>query len=168
MLGKPSPVVPAASDDIEPGIQETVRIPPGNPQDVWVTSNPPGAKAVMDGDVSHGCATPCMLQATPGIHHLTVAQDGFQTQYREIHVGDGASDIPMITLSQPTGTLMLTTNPAGANIWINGKMLEQTTPAQLSLSPGSYTVTVAKDGRTQTQNIQLHESPLYLRIPLRQ
>ena len=168
MLGKPSPVVPAASDDIEPGIQETVRIPPGTPQDVWVTSNPPGAKAVMDGDVSHGCATPCMLQGTPGVHHLTVAQDGFQTQYREIHVGDGASEIPMITLSQPTGTLMLSTNPAGANIWINGKMLEQTTPAQLSLSPGSYTVTVAKDGRTQTQNIQLHESPLYLRIPLRQ
>jgi hypothetical protein len=122
----------------------------------------------MDGEVSHGCATPCMLQATPGVHHLTVAQDGFQTEYREIHVGDGASEIPMITLRQPTGTLMLMTNPAGANIWINGKMLEQTTPAQLSLSPGSYTVTVAKDGRSQTQNIQLHESPLYLRIPLSQ
>src|SRR6185312_11692709 len=80
MLGKPSPVVPAASDDIEPRIQEAVRIPPGTPQDVWVTSNPPGAKAVVDGDLSHGCATPCMLQATPGVHHLTVAQDGFQTQ----------------------------------------------------------------------------------------
>jgi hypothetical protein len=168
MLAKPSPVVPAPLSETEPGIQETVHIPPETPQDVWVTSNPPGAKAVMDGDVSRGCATPCMLQATSGVHHLTVAQDGFQTEYREIHVGDSASEIPMITLRQPTGTLMLITNPAGANIWINGKMLDQTTPAQLPLSPGNYTVTVAKDGRTQTQNIQLHESPLYLRIPLRQ
>ena len=168
MMAKPSPLVPAPSNDTDPGIRETVRIPPGNPRDVWVTSNPPGAKAVMDGEVSRGCATPCMLQATPGVHHLTVAQEGFQTEYREIHVGDGASEIPTITLRQPTGTLMLMTNPAGANIWINGKMLEQTTPAQLSLSPGSYTVTVAKDGRSQTQNIQLHENPLYLRIPLSQ
>ena len=168
MLAKPSPVVPAPLNETEPEIRETVRIPAGNPQDVWVTSNPPGAKAVMDGEVSRGCATPCMLQATPGVHHLTVGQEGFQTEYREIHVGDGASEIPMITLRQPTGTLMLMTNPAGANIWINGKMLDKTTPAQLSLSPGSYTVTVAKDGRSQTQNIQLHENPLYLRIPLGQ
>jgi tRNA A-37 threonylcarbamoyl transferase component Bud32 len=168
MLAKPSPVVPAPLIETEPGIRETVRIPPANPQDVWVTSNPPGAKAVMDGEVSRGCATPCMLQATPGVHHLTVAQEGFQMEYREIHVGDGASEIPMIALRQPTGTLMLMTNPAGASIWINGKMLEQKTPAQLSLTPGSYTVTVAKDGRSETQNIQLHESPLYLRIPLSQ
>ena len=168
MLAKPDLVVPAPLSETAPAIRETVRIPPGNPQDVWVTSNPPGAKAVMDGDVSHGCATPCMLQATPGVHHLTVAQEGFQTEYREIHVGDGASEVPTIALRQPTGTLMLMTNPAGANIWINGKMLEQTTPAQVSLAPGSYTVTVAKDGRSQTQNIQLHESPLYLRIPLSQ
>src|SRR5579883_2003158 len=54
MLAKPSPVVPAPLSDTDPGIKETVRIPPANPQDVWVTSNPPGAKAVMDGDVSHG------------------------------------------------------------------------------------------------------------------
>jgi hypothetical protein len=167
MLAKPSPVVPPPRDT-DPEIRETVRIPPATPQDVWVTSNPPAAKAVMDGDVSRGCATPCMLQATSGVHHLTVAQEGFQTEYREIHVGDGASEVPTITLRQPTGTLMLMTNPAGANIWINGKMLEQTTPAQLSLPPGSYKVTVAKDGRTQTEDIQLHESPLYLRIPLSQ
>jgi hypothetical protein len=168
LLGKPSPMVPPPPSDTETGIRETVRIPPATPQDVWVTSNPPGAKAVMDGEVSRGCATPCMLQATAGVHHLTVAQEGFQTEYREIHVGDGASEVPTITLRQPTGTLMLMTSPAGANIWINGQMLEQTTPAQLSLSPGSYKVTVAKDGRTQTQEIQLHENPLYLRIPLSQ
>jgi serine/threonine-protein kinase len=168
VLAKPSPVAAPPVPDGDAGIRETVRIPPAAPQDVWVTSNPPGAKAVMDGEVSRGCATPCMLQATSGVHHLTVAQNGFQTEYREIHVGDAASEIPTITLRQPTGTLMLMTNPAGANIWINGKMLEQTTPAQLSLSPGNYTVTVAKDGRSQTQDIQLHESPLYLRIPLSQ
>jgi serine/threonine protein kinase len=167
ILGKPSPIVtPPVADD--PGIRETVRIPAGAPQDVWVTSNPPGAKAIMDGDVRDGCATPCMLRALPGVHHLTVAQNGFQTEYREIQVGDSAQEIPMIALRQPTGTLMLMTNPAGANIWLNGKMLDQTTPAQLTLSPGDYTVTVAKDGRSQTQKIQLHESPFYLRIPLNQ
>ncbi|HWD98161.1 MAG TPA: protein kinase [Bryobacteraceae bacterium] len=168
MLAKPSPIATPPVADVDLGIRETVRIPAGAPQDVWVTSNPPGAKAIMDGDVRDGCATPCMLHAMPGIHHLTVAQNGFQTEYREIQVDDSAQEIPTITLHQPTGTLMLMTNPAGANIWLNGKMLDQTTPAQLTLSPGDYTVTVAKDGRSQTQKIQLHESPLYLRIPLSQ
>lgn len=179
VLGKPGPstpepepdgAAPPASAGIEPTaesiIRETVRIPAALPQDVWVTSNPPGARAVIDGDVSRGCATPCMMQATPGIHHLTIAQTGFQIEYRDIQIGDTAQEIPTITLRQPTGTLMLMTNPPGANVWINGRMLEQITPAQISLSPGPYTVTVARDGQSQTETIQLHESPLYLRIPL--
>ncbi len=167
MAAKPSPV-PVQPDTGERAIRETVRIPAAALHDVWVTSNPPGAKAVMDGDAKDGCATPCMLQAAPGIHHLTIVQAGFQPEYRDINVGETAVEIPEITLRRPFGTLMVTTNPAGANIFINGQQTPQITPAEISLPPGTYNVRVEKDGRSQSETVQLHESPLYLRLPLNQ
>lgn len=74
----------------------------------------------------------------------------------------------MITMRQPSGTLMLTTTPSGASIRINGRLLEQTTPAAITLPPGSYSVTVERGGRSQTQHVDLQDSPVYVRIPLNQ
>jgi hypothetical protein len=148
------------------GIRQTVHIPEAAAQDIWVATNPPGAKAVIDGDASRGCATPCMLQAAPGVHHLIILQNGFLPEYREIHVGAEPQDLPEITLRKPFGTLMLTSNPPGASIYINGQPVPQVTPAQLSLPPGTYDVRVEKDGRSEAETVQLHQGPLYLRLPL--
>jgi hypothetical protein len=63
---------------------------------------------------------------------------------------------------------MLNTDPPGATVRINGKAVPEITPAQITLPPGTYTVTVEKGGRAQTQRIELKESPIYLRIPLGQ
>ncbi len=83
-------------------------------------------------------------------------------------MGDTATDVPPISLRRPSGTLMLTTNPPGASVRINGKLESQVTPAQITLPPGTYSVTVEKGGRTQTQRIDLHEDTIYMRIPLDQ
>ena len=137
-------------------------------QDVWITTNPPGAKIVLDNDLSETCQAPCMLHSPPGVHHVTISDAGYLNEYREIHVGDTAQDIPLITLRQPSGTLMVTTVPAGATVRINGKSIPQLTPAQITLAPGSYSVTVEKNGHTQTQRVNMTESLLYLKIPLKQ
>jgi serine/threonine-protein kinase len=140
----------------------------GNTQDVWVTTNPPGAKIVLDNDLNQTCQAPCMLHSPQGVHHLTISDAGYQNEYREIHVGNTAQDIPLITLRQPSGTLMVTSVPPGAAVRINGKSIPQVTPAQVTLAPGTYTVTVEKNGRSQTQKIDMNESLLYLKIPLEQ
>ena len=145
---------------------EIVRIPPPRNQDVWVTTNPPGAKAALDDDLTQSCQTPCMLHGSTGVHRLTIAQAGYENESREIRIGDTAMDVPSISLRRPSGTLMLNTNPPGASVRINGKVIPEITPAQITLPPGSYSVTVEKEGRSQTQRIELRESPLYLRIPL--
>ncbi len=142
--------------------------PRGRLQDIWVTTNPPGAKVVLDDDLNGSCATPCMQHAPAGVHHLTVSQAGYLNEYREIHVTDGAQDIPLISLREPAGTLMLTTMPPGASIRINGQAIPERTPAAISLRPGSYSVTVEKDGQSQTQRIDVQDSPVYVRIPLGQ
>jgi hypothetical protein len=63
---------------------------------------------------------------------------------------------------------MLNTVPPGASIRINGQLISQVTPAAISLKPGSYSVTVEKGGLTETQRIDVQDSPVYVRIPLGQ
>jgi serine/threonine-protein kinase len=165
---KPSPLAPTdattARDTAPPTYPREA--PRGRLQDVWVTTNPPGAKAVLDGDLAMACQTPCMIHAATGTHNLTFSQAGYENEYREVHVGDTAADVPPVTLRKPSGTLMLTTNPPGANIRVNGQLVPQVTPAQIILPPGSYSITVEKGGKTQTQKVDITQSPTYLRIPL--
>jgi serine/threonine-protein kinase len=177
---KPSPLGPqtdhAAADNRAPidapapQVQETVRLPRGArsqpPQDLWVTTNPPGAKVVLDDDLNSSCRTPCMLHGPSGVHHLTVSQAGYLNEYREVHVGDTAQDVPLISLREVSGTLMITTVPPGASVRINGQLVQQVTPAAITLRPGVYSVTVEKNGKSQTEKVEVQQSPVFLQIPL--
>ena len=169
---KPSPLPPAEpAQETEPQprparkTREAQSAPP-RLQDVWVNTNPPGAKAVLDDDLSQACRTPCMVHAAGGVHNLTISQAGYENEYREIRVGDTAQDIPNITLRKPSGTLMLTTAPSGASVLVNGKLYRQVTPATIDLAPGTYSITVEKGGKSQTQDVKIEQGLVYLRIPL--
>jgi serine/threonine-protein kinase len=167
---KPSPFSSIAGVDAAPQSEprEVLRIPAAGLQDVWVVTNPPGAKAVLDDNFSQACQTPCMLRGATGLHHLNISEPGYENEYRDLHVADTALDVPPITLRRPSGTLMLTTNPPGASVRIDGKLTRDVTPAQITLAPGSYLVTVEKDGRSRTQRVEMQESLIYLRVPLDQ
>jgi serine/threonine-protein kinase len=174
---KPSPLAPPAKpeQDVEPLPVKPARTSPVRTtreaphlQDVWVSTNPPGAKAVLDDDLSQACRTPCMVHAATGIHNLTISQAGYENEYRELRIGDTAQDVPPITLRKPSGTLMLTTNPPGASVRVNGQLIQQVTPAQITLPPGNYSIAVEKGGRTQTQRVEIGQGMVYLAIPLNQ
>jgi hypothetical protein len=166
---KPSPLAEAVPFEAKPAAEpgQLPKFDSGRRfQDVWVSTNPPGAKAVLDDDLSMACQTPCMVHATPGTHNLTISEAGYENEYREIRIGDTAQDVPPITLRKPTGTLMLATDPPGANVRVNGQLVKEVTPAQLNLPPGSYSINVEKGGKSQTQQVQIQQSTVYLRIPL--
>jgi serine/threonine protein kinase len=167
-VAKPSPLAPPAKTEVdaEPAPGEVLKVPGRRLQDVWVSTNPPGAKAVLDDDLSMACQTPCMVHATTGVHNLTISQAGYENEYREIHIGGTAQDVPPIVLRKPSGTLMLTTNPPGATVRVNGQLIQQETPAQITLPPGKYSITVERGGKSQTQAVEIQQSPVYVRIPL--
>ncbi len=131
-----------------------------------MSTNPPGAKAVLDDDLSQACRTPCMVHATTGVHNLTISQAGYENEYREVRIGDTAQDVPPITLRKPSGTLMLTTNPPGALVRVNGQLIQQVTPAAIALPPGTYSITVEKGGQSRTQKVEIQQSIVYLPISL--
>jgi hypothetical protein len=166
--------VPTPQAFAEPEPRETVRIPQTlvplahAAHDVWVTTSPPGAKAVLDGNLDQACRTPCMLHGAPGVHQLAVSQAGYLNEYREVRIGDTAVDVPPISLRQPSSTLMVSTNPRGASVKVNGQLMSQVTPAVLTLKPGTYTVTVEKDGFTKTETVRLGEDLVHLSVTLNQ
>jgi hypothetical protein len=135
-----------------------------------VTSNPPGAKAVLDGNLGADCRTPCFLHALPGRHTLTVSQAGYLNEYRSLDVGDKALDVDPIVLRQPEaeGTMFLSTTPPGAFIRIDGRAIPQLTNCKVSLAPGTHTVTVEKNGIVKTQSVHVGDTILRVSIPLDQ
>ncbi len=121
---------------------------------------------MLDDDLSQACRTPCIVHAVTGVHNLTISQAGYENEYREIHVGDTAQDVPPITLRKPSGTLMLTTTPPGASVRVDGKLIQQTTPAAIALPPGNYSITVERGGQSRTQRVEIQQGVVYLPMAL--
>jgi serine/threonine protein kinase len=138
-------------------------------QPVTIVSSPGGATATLDGRPDMECTTPCSINAAPGRHTLSVVKPGYQIEHRQVDVGNSSLELSPIMMRSLAGTLMLTTVPPGANILVNGKRLPQTTPAQIALAPGPYTITVEKDGKQFSKDVDIRDGAInYLRIPLDQ
>lgn len=115
---------------------------------VMIGGQPMGAKVRVDG--SQQCALPCTLPLAPGRHTFTAEMSGFREQKGIFHVPDDRS--LTISLPQSSGTLILTSNPPGALISIDGAPHGRT-PADLHLSPGNHTVAVSYAGQTQRAQV---------------
>ena len=141
--------------------------PANGPQGVLLTSEPIGVTAVLDNNPAVSCKTPCELQVLPGRHAITFNQDGYQRESREIRIIDSPLELPTVTLRAQSGTLMLTSTPNGAAIFVNDKPYPQATPTQLSLPPGTYSVRVEKNGLQKSKAIEIQNGVTnYINIPL--
>src|SRR5450432_441166 len=138
------------------------------PQDVLVTSSPGSAIATLDGNAGTACTTPCSLSAAPGNHTIAVTMVGYQIEHRYVVVGTAPLELPPVVLRASVGTLMLTSDPTGATVLVNGRRIEQATPVQIPLSLGTYTVTLEKDGRQVIEKVEIRNGINYRKILLEQ
>ena len=128
---------------------------PGAPQEVSFMSSPGGATATLDGNPSLACPTPCSLRAAPGMHSLSLTLPGYQIERREFTVGAGPMELTPVALRRAGGTLMLTSVPDGAAISVDGKRIDQLTPAQIPLALGVYSIMIEKGGRQATEQVEI-------------
>jgi serine/threonine-protein kinase len=162
---KPSSMRPLNQDNQE-GLPRPRRSAGGKQQDVFIVTQPAGATAVLDGSGA-SCSTPCTLAATPGAHSISYHKEGYQDERREVQVGAESEEVPLIQLRRASGTLMLTTSPAGATITINGRVQSQTTPATIQLPPGTYTVMVERNGKRAADRVEIRNGNTnFMKIPL--
>jgi serine/threonine-protein kinase len=142
---------------------------PAVPPEVSILSSPGGATATLDGNLSLVCTTPCSLRAAPGKHTLALTLPGYQIERREITVvGAGPMELTPVVLRRAGGTLMLSSVPNGAAISVDGKRIDQLTPAQIPLAPGVYSIMIEKGGRQATEQVEIKSGMTARKIILEQ
>ena len=123
--------------------------------EVTFLSSPPGATAVVDANSALSCATPCSLHLPQGRHWVAVALAGYQVDRRDFTVGTRPLEVAPFALRAIGGTLLLTSVPEGAAIFVNGKRIDQVTPAQIPLPMGAYSILIEKGGLQSTEKVEI-------------
>ncbi len=165
---------PAQPEDIPKAARQTapetaVRTPATLPshgaagsQPVSVITSPSGATATLDGRLDQSCVTPCTIDASPGRHTISFTLPGRQIEHRDVTVGSGPLELPAVILRAFNGVLLLSSTPPGASILVNGKPVTETTPAQLSLAPGTYKISVQKNGIQSVSTVEIRNGDTQL------
>jgi len=158
---------PASKPHRPAEVAKRVALPvPVEPQTVNVTTIPAGAIATLDGQPDTACTTPCLLDAWPGRHTVSITMAGHQTERRDVNVASAPVELPAVTMHTNGGTLMISSIPPGAAILVNGQKMSQLTNSQISLPAGTYNITVEKDGRQSTRQVQVGNGISYLKVEL--
>jgi serine/threonine protein kinase len=151
---------PSAPQETRPAQEPSIPAPvvaskAGPQQSVQFLTDPPGAQVTVDGNTSQACKTPCIMPLSPGRHALSAELASYRPYPRVFNVPQD-SDI-FLQLSKASGTLSVTSNPAGAAIEIDGQMQSKRTPAVFNFAPGNYHVKVSRSGAFLDFDVQIHD-----------
>jgi serine/threonine protein kinase len=133
------------------------------PGQLSVTSTPAGAQIQIDGQNDSTWATPFNLAGlNPGQHTLTISKPGYAAESRTIDVGSGSKSFVSVQLAQLAATVSVSSEPAGAAIWMDGKDTGRVTPAQFSVDrAGNHSFVFKKQGyldESATANLQIGQT----------
>jgi hypothetical protein len=126
------------------------------PGQMSVESVPQGAQVSIDGKTDPTWVTPFTLSGLdPGQHSVTASKSGYASDTRTVDVASGNKSFVVNHLAQLMATLAVSSTPAGASVFVDGKDTGKQTPAQVSLDKGSHVVLVRKSGYLdETTNAQ--------------
>ena len=110
---------------------------------VSVSSNVEGASVFVDGTLRG--KTPCVVTASPGLRQVSVRAQGYVDKTIPVEVASLSEVKVSADLEVATGSLSVSSVPAGAQVWANGEA-KGTTPARLLLIPGAYEIKVELQG----------------------
>ena len=118
------------------------------PGQMTINSTPEGAEVHIDGRTDPSWVTPFNLPGlSPGQHSVTVSRAGYSSETRTIEVASGSKSFLVIQLAQLSAAAAITSQPAGAQIFLDGKDTGKVTPAQINVDkPGAHTFVVKKQG----------------------
>jgi serine/threonine-protein kinase len=126
------------------------------PGQMAIDSSPQGAQVQIDGKTDPTWVTPFTLAGlAAGTHSITVTKAGFGSDMKSVEVISGSKSFVVAHLNPLTATLAVSSIPAGANVYIDGKDTGKLTPAQVSVDKGQHVILVRKSGFIdETSNTQ--------------
>ena len=117
------------------------------PGQISIDSTPQGAQVQLDGRTDASWVTPFALtNVQPGQHTITVSKAGYSTDTRSVAVSGGNRTTTVVHLAQLMATLIVKSDPPGANIYVDGRDVGARTPAQVSVDKGQHVVLVRMMG----------------------
>jgi hypothetical protein len=121
-----------------------------------IDSTPQGAQVQLDGSGDASWVTPLALtNIQPGPHSIVVSKAGYSSDSRSINVASGSRATTLIHLARLMATLVVKSDPPGANIYIDGRDTGTKTPGQVSVEKGQHVVLVRMSGYIdETMNAQ--------------
>lgn len=137
------------------------RTPEPSPGRVLVRSSPAGARITVDGRDA-GVAPVTVRDLAPGTHVVRIAQEGFVTVERRVRIsGDqpaqsievdlvaaraGREAAPPAASDSTTGSLMVDSRPAGARVFVDGKLMGTTPMLIDAVGTGDHAVRLELEG----------------------
>ncbi len=110
-------------------------------------SQPDNAKVEIDGWSEPNWITPFTAShLAAGTHTIVFSKSGYLQQTKSVESVAGKSVDVSADLAPAVSTIVVTSNPQGANVWVDGKDSGLTTPTQLTVEKGFHKVTVRKTG----------------------
>jgi hypothetical protein len=116
---------------------------------VRIVTNIAGAAAFLSSASSPArqCETPCTFSGLdPGDYSLQVKKSGFQPVQTALQLRSGDSLDQKIQLEALSQGLFIASEPAGADVFINGDKQSGQTPLTIPLAPGKYNLVLRLSG----------------------
>ena len=115
--------------DVELPDRKPVKLEVRHAPRIAVNSYPPGAEILVDGEMK-GLA-PLVLENIPMGEHMLMAQlDQYDSQEKEIILVSGLNDAVEFNLEKNSGTLVLDTEPALVEVYVDGTLFATTQPKE--------------------------------------
>ncbi|MCK5660991.1 MAG: PEGA domain-containing protein, partial [Methanosarcinales archaeon] len=114
---------------------------------ITVTSTPTGAEIYLDD--SYKGTTPATLSNIPvGSHTIKLTKSGYSDISKTVIVSSGNTATVSGTLIQETGSIIVSSDPSGANVYLDGNY-KGTSPLTINdVAPGNYKVKLTRNGYT--------------------
>lgn len=137
------------TNDIELTIGLVALPPPPGPSKIVIDTEQPDVAIIVNGkDVGQ---TPATIELDAGDHVAVAKKDGFRTLEERFTVSQGESMKMRLALSAvekgvEEPLLSVRTEPEGAIITVDGRVMEQRSPFSHAFAPGKHVVTVSREG----------------------
>jgi serine/threonine-protein kinase len=117
---------------------------------IHVVTDVIGATAVLRGPAGHvmsKCETPCSFNnLSPSRYGLEVQKEGYQSVQTALQVKSGDAQDQKIKLESLAKGIFISSQPPGADVFINGAKQSGQTPVTLPLAPGQYNLVLRLQG----------------------
>ncbi len=115
-------------------------------------TEPAGARVQVDEQPDMQCTSPCMLRLSSGRHTMIATETGYETARRIFNV---PADNPMsILLERSMGVLLITSDPSGSDVTVDGKPSGKT-PVTLHLSAGPHQISMTSGDQHHEETVNV-------------